>query len=430
MMSLLIHGAILTPGCASQAKVVEPTKPESMAVMVRAGEYLVMGKRAVVNYDQRLEISPRTIVKVAGEKHALSDEKPFAWHSGTLLKKTCSSLEPTTRMPKVLVPDSVRVRSATGDIFYEADKDFYLDSHWGGMSRIDGGAIAKGQEVLIDYAVYQRRIDLVQIDATGKARVKPGKPVDACPEAPKPDKDCVPLATVYISPRTSVVTSEVINSFPRDETKWKDFVKTSGGEHIRKTIAKLKAGKDVTVVCWGDSVTQGAGPSSPDKCYVGLLRSRLTAAYPRARINVVNAGIGASNTDSRRDGYEKEVLSFKPDLITVEFVNDCSFPPKKLLANWAEFTARARAANPDVEFIFITPHFVMAEWMNSWNKAVPAMRKAAEINKAALADAANVWANLQNIGIPYEALLVNGINHPNDLGHEFFAESIMRLLAN
>ena len=28
----------------------------------------------------------------------------------------------------------------------------------------------------------------------------------------------------------------------------------------------------------------------------------------------------------------------------------------------------------------------------------------------------------------YEILLANGINHPNDLGHEFFAECLMRLV--
>jgi hypothetical protein len=175
-------------------------------------------------------------------------------------------------------------------------------------------------------------------------------------------------------------------------------------------------------------VTAGGSSSSPDKCYVELFRSRLKAAYPDTPITLVNAGIGGSNTDSRRAGFEKEVLAHKPDLITVEFINDVGMGPDRITSNWAEFVARSRQANPKVEFIFLTPHFVMPEWMAGFDKSVAAMRKAAQTNGAALADTTNVWANLRGVGIPYETLLANGINHPDDLGHEFFAECLMRLM--
>jgi len=103
--------------------------------------------------------------------------------------------------------------------------------------------------------------------------------------------------------------------------------------------------------------------------------------------------------------------------------------PEKIKANYAEFTAKARQKNPKVEFIIITPHYMLSEWMSNYEKSIPAMRVAAEDNKAALADATNVWANLYKIGIPYEIILANGINHPNDLGHEFFMACLMELLA-
>ncbi len=35
---------------------------------------------------------------------------------------------------------------------------------------------------------------------------------------------------------------------------------------------------------------------------------------------------------------------------------------------------------------------------------------------------------LQDLGIPYETLLRNGINHPDDRGHAFFADELMRVL--
>ena len=57
------------------------------------------------------------------------------------------------------------------------------------------------------------------------------------------------------------------------------------------------------------------------------------------------------------------------------------------------------------------------------------MQEAAKENRAALGDTANIWAHLRSVGIAYETLLANGINHPNDLGHEFFAECLMRLMS-
>jgi lysophospholipase L1-like esterase len=66
--------------------------------------------------------------------------------------------------------------------------------------------------------------------------------------------------------------------------------------------------------------------------------------------------------------------------------------------------------------------------MASFNVSVEAMRTAAADNKVALADVSHIWANLSSVGIAYETLLANGLNHPNDLGHEFFAASVMELL--
>ncbi len=66
--------------------------------------------------------------------------------------------------------------------------------------------------------------------------------------------------------------------------------------------------------------------------------------------------------------------------------------------------------------------------MASFKGGVGAMRDAASDNKVALADTTHIWENLGSIGIPYETLLANGLNHPNDLGHEFFAACLMELL--
>lgn len=423
--------ALILGFCAAATAAVRPLDKPGMAVIVEAGTYTVRGHSVKVASTVELPIAPRSEVVVKNEEDVLSDQASQAWTGGPTLVETTKSSD-GTRLPYSLATESVVVQSATAGMdsvrVYAEDKDYKLDHVWGGMSRVDGGAIAKGAKVLVSYSVYLQRVDTVQVSKSGVASIKQGVPAHICPGGTEPDPGCIPLANIYISYHTTAIGKDDIYPLPEKHLSWQDFIKVSGREHLSHTLGLLKSGKPVSVVCWGDSVTEGASPSSHDKCYVELLRSRLKAAYPKAPITLTNAGIGGSNTDSRRDGYEKEVLSYNPDLITVEFVNDIGKGPDGIKRNWAEFISRARQKNPNVEFILITPHNVMPEWMNGFDKSADAMRQAAADNKVALADANNIWINLRALGIPYYTLLANGINHPNDLGHEFFTASLMELL--
>lgn len=427
-ISCALCSVLLLAGVAASAAVMPLEKP-SMAVIVEAGTYTVRGHAVKVASTVQLAVEPRSAVHVKAEEHILTEGDTGTWAGATSLNKVLGPVDTGTRLPNVLDADSVVVYSgAARDTVYVVDKDYKLDRVWGGLARVDGGAMPKGAKVLVDYTVCLQRIDTVQVSKNGVASIKKGTSAAVCAPDTEPDPGCTPLANVYVCYQTSAVTSSDIYPLSKQHLSWRDFVKTSGKENLAHTLGLLKAGSPVTVVCWGDSVTAGGSASSPDKCYVELFRARLKAAYPKSKITLINAGIGGSNTNSRHDGYDKEVLSYNPDLITVEFVNDIGMGPDTIKKNWAEFVSRARQKNPSVEFILITPHNVMPEWMTGFAKSADAMRQAAVDNNVALADANNVWMNLRTVGIPYLSLLANGINHPNDLGHDVFAVSIMELM--
>jgi hypothetical protein len=50
----------------------------------------------------------------------------------------------------------------------------------------------------------------------------------------------------------------------------------------------------------------------------------------------------------------------------------------------------------------------------------------AEQHHLGIADASGRWAHLWKEGIPYITLLDNSFNHPDDQGHRFFAEEILK----
>jgi len=429
-MQDLVAWVLVVAVCGSASAAVLPGDGPEMAVKVESGAYTAAGHRVKVAATAQLPIASQERIRITAEPVVIGDERPNAYQGGTVLAKTMGPVDIFTRYPYAIDPTSVKVRSASdgGDV-YEEGKDYFLDHDWGGMARIDGGRIAKGATVYVDYAILLQRIDVVQVSAKGVALVKQGESVVANAETPIPDPGCTAIAAVYVPMRIGSITGSDIYALPSTKATWRDFIKVSGREHLANTLGLLNSRKPVTVVCWGDSVTQGGSPLKHEGCYVERFRASLKAAYPQTPITLINAGIGGTNTEGRRSGFEAEVLAHKPDLITVEFVNDVGFGPDKIKANWAEFIEKARKANPRVELILITPHFMTASWMGAFEKSVDAMREAARTNKVALADATNIWAHLREVAIPYETLLANGINHPNDLGHEFFSESLMRLMA-
>ncbi len=412
----------------SCAAILPPDKP-SMAVKVEAGQYTVLGKKVKVAATVEVPVAPADVTVVKDEWHVLGDEPAATWHLGTGLNKTYGPVDIGTRLPFSIAPETVKVHSEEGGgTIYTEGKDYLLDHDWGGLSRVATGAIPQNTKVFFDYSAYRQRVDAVQVAKDGTVSIKKGEAAQVNAQIPIADKDCRVIANIYVPFRTAAITADNIYPLPAKKLGWRDFIKVSGRNNLEYTLHELKTDMPVTIVCWGDSVTSGGSASSPDKTYVELFRTWLKNAYPKADITVINAGIGGSSTESRKAGFEAEVLKHNPDLITVEFVNDFSMSAEKIKANWDEFIAKARAKNPKVEFILITPASIMPAWMGNYGVSIPAMRKAATDNRVALADTANIWENLRRLGIPYMTLNANAINHPNDLGHMFFAVSLAELL--
>jgi lysophospholipase L1-like esterase len=74
------------------------------------------------------------------------------------------------------------------------------------------------------------------------------------------------------------------------------------------------------IVCLGDSITeQGEKPGG----YVWLVRKSLTAAFPTAPIEVINAGISGHKSSDMLARFQRDVLDKKPDIVTISVgVND------------------------------------------------------------------------------------------------------------
>jgi len=400
---------------------------DGASVTVTDGKCRV-GRRVVKVRRTPLPINPAETVVVEDEWHEISDERPQQWHGGT---RVIAGRHPNRTNPVSLVPGSLVVCEAgrQSGTRYQKDRDYFLDEFWGAMCRLPNGRLKPKQRVAVSYTYPLRRIDRIEVTPEGRVVLRRGTAATDCPVVPPSSPDHLTLATVYRPYHARDVQPEHV--FVVNPDKAAEVPKPST-EGVSKTLAKLRSRQPVTLVCWGDSVTEASDVTPAEARYVNLLGARLRERFGYEAIKVINAGIGGTNTQGRLPAYDKEVLAHKPDLVTVEFVNDMGLPTDLMLANWRSAITQARKIG--AEFVIITPHFVMPSWMSKPFARGPetranchALRRLAAEQKVGLADAARRWELLEYEGIPYETLLLNGINHPDARGQALFVEELMRL---
>ncbi len=91
---------------------------------------------------------------------------------------------------------------------------------------------------------------------------------------------------------------------------------------LAKVFKRAQAGEEITVAYLGGSITQGSSAGN-ERCYAKLTTDWLKEKFPEAKINYVNAGIGATGSYIGVFRTDRDVLVHKPDLVFIDFsVND------------------------------------------------------------------------------------------------------------
>ncbi|HUT74492.1 MAG TPA: SGNH/GDSL hydrolase family protein [Armatimonadota bacterium] len=409
-MTVLAFGCLLVIAASAlwAEPTARPTNPPSMSVEVTDGDRVL----------RTLRVAPPEVVEVRGEAVVIGDDAPHVWARGTRLPALVTGTGSV--VVGAVAPGSVVVCSAPGAEPYEQGKDYLLDERWAALGRVAEGRIPQGARVYVDYAYYRSRLDTLQVTARDTPSIRRGKPAAVCPHPAGAARGHEAIANIWVRPGLTAVTAEDIYpigpppSFPAPDR--------TGTAATRKLLA---AGGKATIVALGDSVTAGGEASRPELAFPNLFAATLSARYPQAGITLINAGIGGANSDLGLERLDRDVLDHQPQLVVIEFVNDMLWPREKVIANYRRLISRIRAAG--AEAVIITPHYMWPEWMGGFDEALAGLKQVATEEKVALADASARWGALRETGIPYETLLVNSINHPDDRGHRLFVDALMEL---
>jgi lysophospholipase L1-like esterase len=385
-----------------------------------------------------LTVTPPEKMVVTGEAQA---ELPVfnpngGWRKGLLLKGVRAQECSTTGL---LVEDSLVVKRDTGEVLLRGT-DYQLDPFWGSLGRLEGGALAAGQKVLVDYAYIPMRVDSIVALPDNTLRLIPGTPGVGAILPPALPEGAIAIVNLWHHGPTPKLDDS--NLYPVDPEAFAPLATTPVAEKLLpRTLAKLRAGENVKIVAWGDSVTNGGGVGNRTELwYQNVFAKALGERFPQAKIEMITAAWGgrssAAYMDAPRGGekdFIRDVLEPKPDLITVEFVNDAGLSGEALRAHYTKIMGHLRGCGAEV--ILISPHLVRPDWMKVSTAKfdedprpyVRDLKQFAADNNIALADGSALWTRLWRQGIPYMTMEANSINHPDARGQRLFSDALMAL---
>ena len=207
----------------------------------------------------------------------------------------------------------------------------------------------------------------------------------------------------------------------------------------------------ITIVAFGDSVTHGAvadGEINYETVYWNRLRKKILEVSNYVPVNVINAGIGGIDAAGSLGRIDSQVLSHKPDLITVCFgLNDVNGELQTYLDSLE--TIFGRCLESGAQVIFMTPNMLntyvaedtpkqwfeyaakTAEMQNSgrMDKYIESAVRLAASMGVTVCDCYSRWKKLSETE-DTTLLLANRINHPTKEMHELFAQSLFDAIFN
>ena len=420
----------------AQAQMMPVDVPAPWTIQVGPGTIRAGDRDAVFAEPVKLDVQPPAVIQARDECHVnfpVFNDKAGGWVKGVRLRGVIAEECTGTGL---VIPESVKVKLAPGESApFTLGTDYALDGFWGTLGRIEGGAIGNRQTVWIDYDYKLSRIDTVFIDGSNNLHVTMGAPAVALAIPPQPLPGETPLANIYVRGGTAQLARE--NLYPIE------FAAPPAPAPVAETLlpntlAKLRAGQPVTIIAFGDSVTNGGGVTRPEDWYQNQFMARLRERFPQAPIRMLSAAWGGASSKAYLEApaggpydFVRDVLDPKPDLVTIEFVNDAYLDEAGVAAHYAGILEKIRGAG--AELVLITPHLVRPDWMNVPDTMfeddprpyVKGLRQFAAANNVALADASFRWRQLRRQGIPYQTLLANDINHPDQRGQKIFADTLI-----
>jgi len=202
---------------------------------------------------------------------------------------------------------------------------------------------------------------------------------------------------------------------------------------VPAVVAAMQAGRDVTILALGDSITAEPGDRA---AYPRQIARMLRKRYANDRITVVNAAIGGSTTQKARQWMLRDVAGIQADLVTIMFgfneqpsSSDVEGSTDKWIERMVTYLEEVAALmdSPPACVILATIPGRDQHW-RTLDPYAAAVRKLAE-DKRNIA-VADVSAHFKAMGKSQYAAYMGDEAHPNKRGQAEMAKVVFEAIVN
>lgn len=292
-------------------------------------------------------------------------------------------------------------------------------------------------------AVLQEGTDWILRD--GRIVLPPGSegPVHIAPEffvTTKKNEDGTETrskTTVKLAAGSWYHQQQIAVSYEPAERDWKWPDAKSNLDQLPRTKELLSAGKPLSLVVFGDSISEGFDSSKKNGVwpfmppYGELVARALESRYGSkvTSMNHARAGGTASHATTQADS---QVAWFKPDLVLLAYgMNDRSEERRVAQRrNLEQIIDIVRERSPDTEFVVITPMLNNPKQPTGLDpiKFIRDEELAIDRPRIAFVDITSTQLAMLDRK-DYLDLSGNGANHPNDFLQRIYAQRILEVLA-
>ena len=207
---------------------------------------------------------------------------------------------------------------------------------------------------------------------------------------------------------------------------------------LPRTCEKLKKGSGfLTVRLIGDSITEGYNSSEYVRTppfappYPNQFAQSLKAKF-RTHISLTNGAIGGTGC-TQTGIIESTWLTPRYDLLIIAYgMNNLGMGAENFKAQISSIIEQKRALHPETEFILVCTMTRNPLWHGCADQQAAEFAKALrslENTYCAAADVHALWKQVLARKDYYD-LTGNGVNHPNDYGHQLYCKALTDLFRN
>ena len=191
---------------------------------------------------------------------------------------------------------------------------------------------------------------------------------------------------------------------------------------LKHVFGQAREGKPVLVAVIGGSITGGAAASHANRTYANCILAWWKDRFPKARITLVNAGVGATGSNYGAFRAQRDLLSKKPDFVVIEYAcNDQNRPAAELSYEGLIRQVLSQPQHPAVLLLFMTHK-------DGTNNQAQESAIGSHYHLPMISYQDALWSEIQSGTLKYDDCQADEV-HPNDAGHAYAASLVTTYLA-